>query len=103
MPTGGAGVHEDLVKSDAAAAVQSIPAYVTWHGPTVRCDIFCMARPDLARVNKVEAANLFIALVPSLKHQEILGSVGHSGTTKLCNSNAGLLYHGTFDHFVGIF
>ena len=41
---------EDLVKSDAAAAVQSIPAYV-------------------------EAANLFVALVPSLKHREILGSV----------------------------
>lgn len=39
------GVHEDLVKSDAAAAVQSIPAYV-------------------------EAANLFVALVPSLKHRE---------------------------------
>lgn len=45
---GGSGVHEDLVKSDAAAAVQSIPAYV-------------------------EAANLFVALVPSLKHREILG------------------------------
>lgn len=62
---------------------------------------FCMAWTDLARVKQVEAANLFIALVPSLKHQEILGSVGHSGTTKLCNSNAELLYHGTFDHFVG--
>lgn len=45
---GGSGVHEDLVKSDAAAAVQSFPAYV-------------------------EAANLFVALVPSLKHREILG------------------------------
>ena len=39
------GVNEDAVKSDAAAAVQSIPAYV-------------------------EVANLFVALVPSLFHNE---------------------------------